>query len=410
MARPTPDSGRPVIIVEGVTKRFRLYDERNQSLKAAIMRGRRARYEEFLALDEVSLEVLEGTTVGFIGENGSGKSTLLKCIARILRPDAGRITVDGKISALLELGAGFHPELSGRENVYLNGSILGLSTKEIDRRFDEIVEFAGLTRFIDTAVKNYSSGMYVRLGFSVAIHVDPDILLVDEVLAVGDEQFQTKCSEKFAELRANGKTIVLVSHSLGAVRQMCEQVVWLEHGRIRESGDAGHVVDAYVRVMHEGRDETSGRGARWGSHEAEIVAIELLDAHGNPTANVRTGDHVTIRLHYRAHEPIPRPVFGVAIHTLEGVHVTGPNTREAGLVPEKIAGAGHVDLEVGRLMLLPGTYDISASLVDHAALHFFDYHQRAYRFDVGPGTPHETFGGVVSLGGTWAIRSEEGSG
>ena len=248
----SPAAGPAVITVDSVTKRFRLYDERNQSLKAALMRGRRARYEEFLALEDVSVEIMQGTTVGFIGENGSGKSTLLKCIARILRPDSGRITTNGKISALLELGAGFHPELSGRENVYLNGSILGLSTKEIDRRFDDIVEFAGLHRFIDSAVKNYSSGMYVRLGFSVAIHVDPDILLVDEVLAVGDEQFQTKCAEKFAELRSQGKTIVLVSHSLGAIRSMCENVVWLEHGRIHEMGDAGDVVDSYVRKMHEG--------------------------------------------------------------------------------------------------------------------------------------------------------------
>jgi ABC-2 type transport system ATP-binding protein len=331
-------------------------------------------------------------------------------MARILRPDSGRITTDGKISALLELGAGFHPELSGRENVYLNGSILGLSTKELDRRFDDIVEFAGLSRFIDSAVKNYSSGMYVRLGFSVAIHVDPDILLVDEVLAVGDEQFQTRCAEKFAELRSDGKTIVLVSHSLGSIRSMCEQVVWLEHGRIHEMGDAGDVVDSYVSKMHEGRDETSGRGARWGSHEAEIDSIELLDRSGVPTANVRTGDAVTIRLHYRAHEPIPRPVFGIGIHTLEGVHVTGPNTREAGLVPEKISGPGHVDLHVDPLLLLPGTYDVSAALVDHAALHFYDFHQRAYRFDVGPGTPHETFGGVVSLNGKWAVEPEEDGG
>jgi ABC-type polysaccharide/polyol phosphate transport system ATPase subunit len=391
----------PVIVVDGVTKRFRLYDERNQSLKAAVMRGRRARYEEFLALDDISLTVPQGATIGLIGENGSGKSTLLKCMARILRPDAGTISVDGKVSALLELGAGFHPELSGRENVYLNGAILGLSSKELDSRFDSIVEFAGLSRFIDSPVKNYSSGMYVRLGFSVAINVSPDILLVDEVLAVGDEQFQTKCAEKFAELREDGKTIVLVSHALGTVRTMCEQAVWLEHGKVRAIGTAGEVVDNYVSEMHQGRAEGESHGGRWGSGEAVIERVELIGKEGRPTGHIATGDDVSIRLHYRADEPIPRPVFGVGIHTMGGVHVTGPNTHEAKVPIEKIDGTGHVDLHVPRILLLPGTYDISVALTDTEIVHTFDFRQRAMRFDVGPGTPHETFGGVTSLGGEW---------
>ncbi len=395
------------VSVRGVTKRFRLYQERNQSLKAALMRGGRARYEDFVALDDVSVDIGAGTTVGFIGENGSGKSTLLKCIARILRPDAGEIRVEGKVSALLELGAGFHPELSGRENVFLNGSILGLSRRELDARFDDIVAFAGLERFIDTPVKNYSSGMYVRLGFSVAINVDPDVLLVDEVLAVGDEQFQNRCAEKFAELRARGTTIVLVSHGLGSVRQVCDEVAWLAQGRVVRSGPAAEVVDAYVGEMHDARADDTGRGQRWGSGEAVIERVELLGPGATAVTQVRTGDEVTIRLHYRAHEPVPRPVFGIAIHSLEGVHVTGPNTREAGLVPEKITGAGTVDLRVGRLLLLPGTYDISASLVDYTASHFYDYHQRSVRFDVDPGTPHESFGGVVSLDGGWHLTAGE---
>jgi ABC-2 type transport system ATP-binding protein len=399
--------GPTVIEIEDVTKRFRLYSERNQSLKATIMRGRRAGYEEFLALDGVSAAVEQGTTVGFIGENGSGKSTLLKCVAKILRPDQGSIRVDGKVSALLELGAGFHPELSGRENVYLNGTILGLSVKELDRRFDDIVGFAGLERFIDSPVKNYSSGMYVRLGFSVAINVDPDILLVDEVLAVGDEQFQARCADKFAELRSEGKTIVLVSHSLGAVRTMCDHVVWLDHGRVRRAGEAAEILDEYTSDMREGRAEESGIGRQWGSGEAVIERIELLDREGRPTRLVATGDTVTFRLSYRAGERIPKPVFGLALHTREGVHVTGPNTLEAGLVPDEIEGAGSVDLTVPRLLLLPGSYDVSASLVDHEILHTFDFHQRSLRFDVEPGDPHETFGGVVSLGGEW---SHEGHG
>ena len=395
---------RPAISVDDVSKVYRVYHERNQSLKSALLRRGRIRYDEFQALDHVSLDVAAGTTFGLIGENGSGKSTLLKCMARILRPDTGRIEVEGKVSALLELGAGFHPELSGRENVYLNGTILGLSKKAIDRKFDDIVGFAGLETFIDAPVKNYSSGMYVRLGFSVAINVDPDVLLVDEVLAVGDEQFMRKCSEKFAELRREGTTIVIVSHGLESVRRMCERVAWLEHGVLQTIGDAGEVVDAYIDEVHVDRqDDVGGSGARWGSGEARIEKVELLDEHGGSTTRVRTGDRVTVRLHYAAGEPIERPVFGLALHTVDGFHVTGPNTREAGCVPDRIEGTGMVDFVVDRLMLLPGTYDITVALTDYGALHPFDYRHRALRFDVDPGTPHETFGGVVSLGGQWHV-------
>ena len=195
----------PVVVVDDVWKRFRIFHERNQYLKASILRGRRATYEEFWALKGVSIEVDEGEVFAIVGENGSGKSTLLKCLSRILRPDKGSITVNGRISALLELGSGFHPELSGRENVYLNGAILGMTRKDIDRRFDEIVEFSGLERFIDTPVKNYSSGMFVRLGFAVAVNVDPEILIIDEVLAVGDASFQKRCMEKFADYRERGQ-------------------------------------------------------------------------------------------------------------------------------------------------------------------------------------------------------------
>jgi ABC-2 type transport system ATP-binding protein len=390
------------IVVDRVSKKFRLYHDRNQSLKAAVMRGRRARYEEFLALEDVSLEVPAGTTYGLIGENGSGKSTLLKCIARILRPDAGNIRVDGKISALLELGAGFHPELSGKENIYLNGAILGLGSKEIDRKYDEIVEFAGLERFIDTPVKNYSSGMYVRLGFSVAINVDPDVLLVDEVLAVGDEQFQRRCNEKFAELRAADKTIVVVSHGLGAMRLICDHVAWFEHGHLRLAGDAGDVIDQYIaEVQVDRHDDAGGAGARWGSGEAVIERAEIVGPAGVPAARFRTGDKVTFRLHYDVKEPIDDPVFGVAIHSVEGLLVSGPNSREAGLKLPRLEGRGSVDVVVERLMLLPGTYDLSVSLYDHAIVHPFDFRQKVVRFDVDPGTPHETFGGVMSLDGQW---------
>jgi ABC-type polysaccharide/polyol phosphate transport system ATPase subunit len=388
------------VSVDGVWKKFRLYDERNQSLKAAVMRGRRARYREFDALKDISFEIPQGTTFGLIGENGSGKSTLLKCMARILRPDQGAIRTQGKISALLELGAGFHPELSGRENVFLNGAILGMSKRQLSQRFDDIVGFAGLEEFIDSPVKNYSSGMYVRLGFSVAINVDPDILLVDEVLAVGDEQFQRKCSEKFAELKESGKTIVVVSHALGTMRTLCDQLALLEHGNLITVGPSGEVVDEYLGDVHEDRIAEGAHGTRWGSGEVRIEEIELLDADGRPVTSVRTGDAVTFRFRYRATEAIDKPVFALGIHTIEGMHVTSPNTRDAGYTADRISGEGHVDLHVDRLLLTPGMYDAGASVSDYACLHMYDCRHRSFRFDVERGHPEES-GGVTSLGGVW---------
>ena len=394
------------IAVDGVSKRFRLYHERNQSLKAAFLRRRRAEYEEFWALRGVSLEVPEGSTFGLIGENGSGKSTLLKCMARILRPEEGSIRTRGKISALLELGAGFHPELSGRENVYLNGSILGLSRRQLDQRFDEIVEFAGLEHFIDTPVKSYSSGMYVRLGFSVAINVDPDILLIDEILAVGDADFQRKCGEKFAELRSRGKTLVIVSHALPSIRNLCDSVALLEHGDLRRVGPAAEVVDEYLGDVFAERSEEGEYGVRWGSGEGRVETIELLDASGQPVKRVRTGDTVVFRFHYATSERIPQPVFGMAVHTIDGVHVTGPNTRESDTIPDAIEGTGFVDFRVERPLLVPGTYDVSGTLYNYSCTHAYDHRHRAFRFDVEHGEPRAELG-VVSLGGIWDLDASE---
>jgi len=231
--------------VSHVSKKFRLYHERNQSLKSAVMRRRVSVHEDFWALQDVSFEVPTGSTFGLIGSNGSGKSTLLKCLAKILYPEQGSISARGKVAAMLEVGSGFHPELSGRENIYLNGSILGMGRKEIDRKFESIVDFSGVENFIDQPVKNYSSGMYVRLGFSVAISVDPDVLVVDEVLSVGDADFQKKCQDKFSEFRAQGKTVILVSHSLDTVTRMCDHAAWLQNGHLRTVGEALDTVDAY---------------------------------------------------------------------------------------------------------------------------------------------------------------------
>lgn len=235
--------------VDQVSKKFRLYRERNQTLKAAIMRGRTSIHEDFWALKDVSLEVPVGSTFGLIGSNGSGKSTLLKCLAKIYYPEKGSITAYGKVAALLEVGTGFHQELSGRENVYLNGSILGMSRKEINRKFDEIVDFSGIEEFIDQPVKNYSSGMYVRLGFSIAINVNPDILVVDEVLSVGDAEFQEKCRQKFIDFREAGRTVILVSHSMETVSQMCDRAAWLNKGTLMKVGDADATIKAYRQSL-----------------------------------------------------------------------------------------------------------------------------------------------------------------
>lgn len=237
------------VSVEHVSKRFRMYHERNDSLKSMVMRGKKSVHEDFWALKDVSFEVPHGTTFGLIGKNGSGKSTLLKCLAKILWPEEGSITARGKQASLLEVGSGFHPELSGRENVFLNGSILGMSRKEVARKFDEIVSFSGVGHFIDQPVKNYSSGMYVRLGFSVAVAVTPDILVVDEVLAVGDATFQKRCRTKFKEMKEEGRTVILVSHSMSTVKDMCDEVAWLNEGELKMIGKTNDVVKAYNETV-----------------------------------------------------------------------------------------------------------------------------------------------------------------
>jgi len=392
----------PVVVVENVSKKYRLYRERNNSLKIAIMRGGRAKVDMFWALQDVSFEVYEGSTTGLIGENGSGKSTMLKCLARILRPDTGSVSVTGKMSALLELGAGFHPELSGRENVFLNGAILGLKQKELAAKFDDIVDFAGIGQYIDEPVKNYSSGMYVRLGFSVAINVEPDILLVDEVLAVGDESFQRKCLERFADLKNSGKTVIIVSHAMGSVINMCDHVIWFKKGRKMADGDPRQVVEAYTGSITLSEHRPTETGDRWGSGEARIERVTLLDRSGQQTTRVGSGEPLTVRLWYTTSQPVERPVFSVSLQTLQGVVISNPTTREGGEVPEKLDGSGWVDLVLERFPILPGTYDISASLTDFTLAHPYDVRRNVLRMDVDRKGPVET-NGILSLGGHWAF-------
>ena len=387
------------ITVEDVSKSFRIYKERNQSLKSTILRRKRAAFEEFWALKDISLEVPEGETFGLMGHNGSGKSTLLKVMAKILEPNTGSVRSVGRMAAMLELGSGFHPELTGRENVYLNGSILGMSRKELDAKFEAITEFAGVGAFIDQPVKSYSSGMYVRLGFSVAIHVEPDILLVDEILAVGDMQFQERCREKFAEFKDDGHTIVVVSHGLGEMRSLCDKAAWLDHGEVVDVGHAALIVDRYIDAGHDARKVASG-GTRHGSGEIQVEKIELLDRRQYDSRQFRTGDEVTVRLHWRSPHRIDRPVFSVSLSSLEGVHIWSHHTWDAEYIPQSLQGAGTIDVRIPAIPLQPGTFDVNSSIVDDGLAHSFDQWAKAVRFDVVHGNPRES-GGLVAMHSRW---------
>lgn len=390
------------VTVTDVSKRFRVYHERNQTLKSAIMRRRRSTYEDFWALKDVSFEIPRGSTFALVGDNGSGKSTLLKCIAKILVPDSGSIERHGRIAAMLEVGSGFHPELSGRDNVYLNGSILGMRREEIDSKFDEIVAFSGVEDFIDQPVKNYSSGMYVRLGFSVAIHTEPDILLVDEILAVGDAAFQEKCTLKFGELRREGCTVVVVSHSMPQLRALADQAAWLQDGVLQEVGQSQVVLTHYedstrtdVRISEDGK-------TRWGTGEALVEKVELLDGEGRPTGGeVRTSDRVVMRLHYNATQRIERPHFGFAMETVDGAYLWGNNTKDLKFEISHLEGRGAVDLTVPKLPLQPGTYLIHGSIVDTSTLHVYDYVRDSARLLVSRGDPFES-GGPLIMDGRWS--------
>ncbi len=401
-----------------VSKRFFLQQSRPRSFLEGLVglfRPRSDMREQFWVLRDVSFELEKGETVGFIGANGAGKSTLLKLIAGILEPTSGHIQTSGRIGALLELGAGFHPDLSGRENIYLNGSILGISRDEIEAKFDEIVAFSELEEFIDVPVKHYSSGMYVRLGFSVAVNMEPEILLVDEVLAVGDVSFQQKCMERILDLRRRGVTIVLVSHGLETVQRLCDEAIWLEDGRIEAQGDAIDVVMAYTAAMAKNRarreqDQESGAEAgnvrRWGNGKVRITGIELYNAQGEADTTFATDETMEIRLHYQARERVEAPVFGLGIHHQNGVHICGPNTQQLGLEIPAVEGEGVVRYRIPKLSLLAGSYLISLSAHDQLAVEFYDYHDRLYPFTVYRGHSRERYG-LVTLQGEWSFHPGE---
>lgn len=451
----------PAIDVINVSKVYRRYAQKKQfaTLKSAILSGSLLGDlkpdETFQALRNVSFSVPKGCTYGVIGRNGSGKSTLLKCVAGITRPTEGTVTVDGRISALIELGAGFHPEISGRENIFINGIMLGLTKKEIQHRFDEIVEFAEMQDFIDAPVKTYSSGMYMRLGFAVSVHVDPDVLLVDEVLAVGDQGFTHKCLDKFAEFRRRNKSILLVTHSLDLVEKFCDIAHWLDHGVSKGEGDPKRVVAAYVidvedseenelakaeavRVAASAKEvteaqqtevpsgETSpaetgeGPGAeepqgpkdgfksdegRWGTREIEITSVSISGPDGEAGHVFQSGDALHIKLDVTSKDKITDFVFGLGLFNSDNVCVYGTNTNLEEFQPTEINGDGVVTFTIDKLDLVEGTYrlDLAAHKADGYP---YDYHRLLYTFrvkskirDVGIYRPDHkwTFGGGIKF-------------
>jgi lipopolysaccharide transport system ATP-binding protein len=396
------------IVVDSVSKRFKMHRDQPTNLKEKLTRrSRGSRTEDFWALRDVSLEIPRGTTYGLIGHNGSGKSTLLKLIAGIHRPTRGTITANGRVSAMLELGAGFHPELSGRENVFFNGSILGLSRREITARLDDIIEFSGIGDFIDVPVKVYSSGMYVRLGFSIAANLDPELLIIDEIVAVGDEEFQRRCFDRLYELRRKGTTIVFVSHSLALIQTLCDRVAWLEHGNLRAEGPAFEVVDKYVAEVNAAESNRLGGGSNEtddthrGSGEMRITAVEFLDAEGVARPVAVAGRPLTIRVRYDVKEPVTEPVFGLAFHHESGAHIAGPNSQEGGTVAGTVSEPGYVDYHFDRLPLSPGIFVITTGIVDSSQTHVFDYRDQAFELRVQPGTGPDA-PGIVRLDGRWS--------
>ena len=391
------------ISVNSLSKNFRLYHERNRYIKAALLRGRRAKYEEFWALSDVSFEVAHGSTLGIIGSNGSGKTTMLKCLTGIYTPDKGRIRIDGKVAALLELGAGFHPELTGSENIYLNGAIIGMSKRDVQSKFSSIVEFAGLERFIDTPVKNFSSGMVVRLGFSIAAHVEPKILLIDEILSVGDQDFQRKSSEKIEEFRREGRTIVVVSHSLGLVQQLCKEVIWLEKGQIKQVGVAADVISSYTGgsyAQHTDKDDESRE--RWGTGDARINSIELIASDGLQTQLIESNAAVKVRCQITAHTRIDSPILRIKITKLNGDVIWATSTQRGTNTIRVLEGPATAILDIPKLGLLEGTYYLSASLSDPTGTTEFDHCQNWIRFNVHKTNLFDE--GVVSVDSTWNLE------
>lgn len=402
------------IHAEGLGKCYQMYDKPMHRLLDSILPGKR-RHREFWALRDVYLDVPHGATVGIIGENGAGKSTLLKLLTGISSPSTGKVQVNGRVASLLELGAGFHPEFSGRENIFLNCSILGMSDAEIEERYPQIVEFSELGDFIDRPVKTYSSGMYVRLGFSVAASVEPDILLIDEALSVGDEHFKGKCTNRLNEFREQGKTTVFVSHDMGAIKSMCQQVVLLDQGRVLEQGSSEKVADEYLKRAHERGNERlsvlnrdASEYPRWGTGEIETTEIELRAGGGERTHVFQPGQPFQVRIHFVAHEDVAQPVFGVGLYRSDGSYINGSNhewrRQPIALDGLKAGEKGVAEMSFDALPLLQGSYYITTFLYDHskAAPTAIDHREHAVTFEVLDADHMQH--GLLFLPTRWALR------
>lgn len=410
-----------VIKVEQVSKRFKIYYDKGSSLKEKALFGNRRRYEERDVLRSISFEVGKGEAVGIIGENGCGKSTLLKLMSRIMFPDKGSLSIKGRVSALIELGAGFHPDMSGRENIYTNAAIFGLNKAEIDARLQDIIDFSELGEYIDNPVRTYSSGMYMRLAFSVAINVDADVLLVDEILAVGDAAFQAKCFNRMRQIKASGTTIVIVSHSLGQIEQICDRTIWICDGVMREMGLPRDVHPIYLDYMgrknavkepqqsasaeedsEDGfiQDEEPAEGKnRWGNGAAKISGVYLLGVNGEEKEVFRTGEPVKIVMKYRTKNDLTDVVFGIGIFRNDGLQCYGTNTQIDRIKFAGLKGHGQVVFSMDELSLLPGVYSLDVAI--HKEDGFaYDYFRYAKMFRVYSEVQDA---GVARIGHVWEI-------
>lgn len=396
-----------VIDVQNITKKFRIYLDKGSQLKERLLFRKRNRYEEREVLKGISFQVRRGEAIGLIGHNGCGKSTTLKLLTKIMYPDSGSITMHGRVSSLIELGAGFHPDMSGRENIYTNASIFGLTKKEIDRRLQDIIDFSELAEFIDNPVRTYSSGMYMRLAFSVAINVDADILLIDEILGVGDANFQAKCFNKLREIKAKGTTIVIVSHSLGQIEQICERSIWIHEGVIRAEGDPKEIDLAYLEYMGQKMQERTAQELeaqaqpedipeaedaaepeeseevkkRWGNGNARISSIHVCTQEGREQRVFRTGDPIRIRVDYRVKKPVEDAVFGIGIFNRDGVQCYGTNTHIDKLPMFRLEHSGSMELSLRDVPLLPGEYLIDIAIESGDGIPV-DYYREACRIEM----------------------------
>lgn len=377
------------IEVSNITKNFKVYYDKGHTLKEKLLFSKRRAYEIRKVLDGISFEVKQGEAIGLIGHNGCGKSTTLKLLTRIMYPDSGNIEMRGRVSSLIELGAGFHPDMSGRENIYINASIFGLTKKEIDKRLDDIIAFSELEEFIDNPVRTYSSGMYMRLAFSVAINVDADILLIDEILAVGDVSFQAKCFDRLKDIKAQGTTIVIVSHSLGQIEQICERSIWINDGKIVMEGEPRDVHPYYLEYMgqkeHISQDvvidtEMNEDKKRFGNKDAEIVDLKLLDGNGQQKSKFAAGESVKIQIHYSTKKTISDAVFGIGIFDLEDKQIFGTNTL-IDRMNMQISGSGVVECVIDSLSLGANEYKMDVAIHSPNNLNY-DYWKEALHFKV----------------------------